>query len=267
MGTRSKFWALCALMCALLVGCGSDTDNAGTAAPSGAPTMTQSLSGTVTVFAASSLTESFTELGKQFEAAHPGVTVKFNFGASSALATQITQGAPADIFASASPTNMTTVVDAGKATNPTTFAKNTMEIVTPPNNPANIASVADLAKPGVKVALCQVQVPCGATAAKVFSNAGVTVTPKTYGADVKGVLTTVELGEVDAGVVYVTDAQAAGAKVKGIEIPKEQNASTSYPIAVLTKAPNSGAGQAFTAFILSPSGQAVLTKAGFSSPS
>ncbi|WP_131769775.1 molybdate ABC transporter substrate-binding protein [Candidatus Protofrankia californiensis] len=266
MRTRSKFWALCALLCALLVGCGSDTDNASPVAPSGAPT-TQSVTGTVTVFAASSLTESFTELGKQFETAHPGVTVKFNFGASSALATQINQGAPADVFASASPANMTTVVDAGQAANPTTFAKNTMEIVTPPNNPANIASVADLAKPGVKVALCQAQVPCGATAAKVFSNAGVTVTPKTYGADVKGVLTTVELGEVDAGVVYVTDAQAAGAKVKGIEIPKEQNASTSYPIAVLTKAPNSRAGQAFTAFILSPSGQAVLTKAGFSSPS
>ncbi len=155
-------------------------------------------------------------------------------------------------------------MDAGQASNPTTFAKNTMEIVVPPNNPANIAAVADLAKPGVKVALCQVQVPCGATAAKVFSNAGVTVTPKTYGADVKAVLTTVELGEVDAGMVYVTDAQAAGVKVKGIAIPAAQNASTSYPIAVLTKAPNPAAAQAFVAFVLSSSGQAVLAKAGFS---
>ncbi|AEH08925.1 MULTISPECIES: molybdate ABC transporter substrate-binding protein [Protofrankia] len=267
MRTRSKLWALCALLCALLVGCGSDTDNTGPMTPSGAATATPSVTGTVTVFAAASLTESFTELGKQFEAAHPGVTVKFNFAASSALATQINQGAPADVFASASTTNMTTVVDAGNAADPKTFAQNKMAIVTPPDNPANIASVADLARPGVKVALCQVQVPCGAVAAKVFSNAGVTVTPKTYGADVKGVLTTVELGEVDGGVVYVTDAQAAGAKVKGIEIPKEQNASTSYPIAVLTKAPNSSAGQAFTEFVLSSTGQEVLAKAGFASPS
>jgi molybdate transport system substrate-binding protein len=215
------------------------------------------------VFAAASLTESFTELGKQFEAAHPGVSVKFNFGASSTLATQITQGAPADVFASASPTNMTTVVDAGQVAKPTTFAKNTMVIVTPPDNPANVAAVADLAKPGVKVALCQVQVPCGAAAVKVLSNAGVTVTPKTYSPDVKAVLTTVELGEVDAGIVYVTDAQAAAAKVKAVPIPAEQNVSTSYPIAVLTKASNPAVAQAFVAFVLSGTGQAVLTKAGF----
>ncbi|WP_239340468.1 molybdate ABC transporter substrate-binding protein [Frankia sp. CiP3] len=266
MRTRSKFWALCALLTAVLVGCGSNTtgSSAASTVPSVAPATTAPVTGTVTVFAAASLTESFTEIGKQFEAAHPGTTVKFNFGASSTLATQITQAAPADVFASASPTNMATVVDAGSAANPTTFAKNTMEIVTPPNNPAHIASVADLAKPGVKVALCQAQVPCGAVAAKVLSNAGVSVTPKTYGPDVKAVLTTVELGEVDAGMVYVTDAQAAAAKVKGIPIPANQNASTAYPIAALTKASNPTAAAAFVAFVLSSSGQAVLAKAGFS---
>ncbi|WP_322753043.1 molybdate ABC transporter substrate-binding protein [Frankia sp. Cas3] len=264
MGTRSKFWALCALVCAVLVGCGSSTTSSNaTAPPSTSPAGTPALTGTVTVFAASSLTESFTELGKQFEAAHPGVSVKFNFGASSTLATQLTQGAPADVFASASATNMAAVVTAGQAANPTTFAKNSMEIVTPPNNPANIAAVADLAKPGVKVALCQAQVPCGVTAVKVFSNAGVTVTATTYGADVKAVLTTVELGEVDAGMVYVTDAQTAAAKVKGIAIPAAQNATTAYPIAALTKAPNPAGAAAFEAFVLSPSGQAVLAKAGF----
>src|SRR5215475_6235321 len=177
-----------------------------------------SSTGTITVFAAASLTESFTQIGKQFESAHPGDTVKFSFGPSSGLATQITSGAPADVFASASPTNMQDVVSAGDASNPQNFAKNTMEVAVPPNNPAKVSSVNDLAKKSVKVALCQPQVPCGVVAAEVFKNAGITVKPVTLQPDVKSVLTQVETGNVDAGMVYVTDVQAAGSKVKGVTI-------------------------------------------------
>ena len=128
---------------------------------------------------------------------------------------------------------METLVSGGDAADPTNFAKNTLEIAVPPDNPAKIATLADLAKRGVKVALCQAQVPCGAVAAKVFTNAKLTVKPVTEEADVKSVLTKVTLGEVDAGVVYMTDVQAAGDKVNGIDIPADVNASTTYPIATL----------------------------------
>ena len=190
----------------------------------------------------------------------------FSFAASSALAQQINSGAPADVFASASKTNMQQVVDAGGASNPTDFVKNVMEIATPPSNPANVTTVNDLAKSSVKVALCQPQVPCGSTAQKVFTNAGITVKPVTLEPDVKSVLGKVTLGEVDAGMVYVTDVLAAGSAVKGVEIPDNVNASTTYPIAALTKAPNPSTAQAFVAYVLSPDGQTVLKNAGFESP-
>ena len=222
--------------------------------------------GTITVFAAASLMGTFTQLGKQFEAAHPGDTVKFSFGASSTLATQITSGAPADVFASAAPANMNTVLDAGDASNPENFAKNTAEIAVPPSNPANVTSVSDLAKSSVKVAVCQPQVPCGVVGAEVFKNAGITVKPVTLQPDVKSVLTQVELGNVDAGMVYVTDVMAAGAKVKGIIIPASENASTLYPIAAISSSNELAVAQAFVAYVLSPAGQSVLTAAGFEKP-
>jgi len=218
------------------------------------------------VFAAASLKEAFTKIGTQFEAAHPGTKVVFNFGPSSGLATQINQGAPADVYASASTKTMSQVVDSGQATSPSDFASNVMEIAVPVKNPAGITALSDLARSGVKVALCQAAVPCGATAAKVFTNAKLTVTPVTQEVDVKAVLTKVTLGEVDAGVVYVTDVRAAGAKVKGIEIPADVNASTKYPIATLTKAPNKATAQAFTDYVLSAEGASVLTAAGFAKP-
>jgi molybdate transport system substrate-binding protein len=233
---------------------------------SGAHSSTPTISGTINVFAAASLTEAFKTLGMQFEAAHPGVKVVFNFAASSALAQQINQGDPADVFASASVKNMDQVVSVGGASSPMPFAKNVMEVAVPPSNPAHITSVNDLAKSGVKVALCQSQVPCGATAAKVFANAKITVKPVTDEADVKSVLTKVELGELDAGVVYVTDVRAAGSKVKGIVIPGSVDASTTYPIAALTKASNSVAAQAFVAYVLSTDGAAVLVADGFERP-
>jgi len=261
----------------IVAGCSSSsstTSSAPAAAPSStsasaaAPSASSSaaLSGSITVFAASSLKEAFTTLAQQFEAANPGVKVTFSFGASSTLATQIISGAPADVFASASPKNMDQVVTAGDASSPVNFAKNVMEIAVPPSNPAHITTVADLAKAGVKVALCQPQVPCGTVAAKVFKNAKITVTPVTLQPDVKSVLNQVELGNVDAGVVYVTDVHAAGAKVLGILIPADVNASTAYPIATVSKSANAALASAFVQYVLSDAGQAVLTADQFEKP-
>ena len=259
-----------ALAAVAVAGCSSSTSSpaSGSTSPA-APAASSSpaaQTGTITVFAAASLKETFTQLGKQFETAHPGDTVKFSFGASSTLATQITSGAPADVFASAAPKNMQTVVSAGDASNPQDFAKNTAEVAVPPSNPAKVTSVNDLAKSSVKVALCEPKVPCGVVAAEVFKNAGITVKPVTLQPDVKSVLTQVELGNVDAGVVYVTDVKAAGAKVTGVPISASDNASTTYPIATISNSKNQSIAQAFVAYVLSPQGQAVLSAAGFQEP-
>jgi molybdate transport system substrate-binding protein len=225
------------------------------------------VTGTVTVFAAASLTESFTELGTRFEAAHPGVRVVFNFGPSSGLARQIDGGAPADVFASASERDMDRIVAAGEAAAaPAAFAGNTMQIAVPASNPGGLTGLDDLARPDVKVAVCQQAVPCGAVAAEVFSNAGLRVSPVSLEADVKSVLTKVRLGEVDAGLVYVTDVLSAGNDVRGIEIDPRVNASTSYPITPLAKAPNSATAMAFTDYVLSAEGAALMTAAGFARP-
>ena len=257
-----RFAVIAAGLAAVAVaGCSSSSSSTPAASSS-----SEAATGTITVFAAASLTESFTQIGKQFQTAHPGDTVKFSFGPSSGLATQITSGAPADVFASAAPANMQDVVSAGDASIPRDFAKNTMEVAVPPNNPANVKSVKDLAKHSVKVALCQPQVPCGVVAAEVFKNAGITVKPVTLQPDVKSVLTQVETGNVDAGMVYVTDVMAAASKVKGVTIPAGDNASTLYPIATITSSKEKSIADAFVAYVLSPAVQSVLTAAGFEKP-
>jgi molybdate transport system substrate-binding protein len=261
---RRLVLAVAGLATVAVAGCSSSGSSSTSAASSSASASAST--GTITVFAAASLTGTFTQLGKQFEAAHPGDTVKFSFGPSSGLATQITSGAPADVFASAAPANMDQVVSAGDAADPQDFAKNIMEVAVPPNNPAKVTSVNDLAKKSVKVALCQPQVPCGVVAAEVFKNVGITVKPVTLQTDVKSVLTQVELGNVDAGMVYVTDAKAAGTKVKGITIPANENASTLYPIAAISSSKHKSEAQAFVAYVLSPAGQNVLAAAGFEKP-
>ncbi len=263
--------AACAALLIPLVGtavgaCGSSSASPSSSGGAASGSAAGSVTGSVTVLAAASLTEAFSTLAKQFEAAHPGSTVKLSFGASSTLAQQVNGGAPADVFASASPQNMQQVLDADSAKNAKTFAKNVMEIAVPPSNPAQVTSLADLAKTGVKVALCQPQVPCGAVAQQVFANAGLTVKPVTLETDVKATLTKVETDEVDAGVVYVTDVRAAGSKVKGIEIPAKINASTAYPIATLVKASNPTAASAFVDYVLSDTGRKVLAADGFSAP-
>jgi molybdate transport system substrate-binding protein len=255
------------VLASALVGCGAASgSDSSTSTESASGQSSASLSGEITVFAAASLTEAFEELKTQFEDANPGVTVTFSFAASSALAEQINSGAPADVFASASAGTMDQVVDAGNASDPTTFANNVMEIAVPPDNPADVTGVDDLADPSEKVALCQPQVPCGSVAEEVLRKAGVSVTPVTVEPDVKSVLSKVQLGEVDAGVVYVTDVQAAGDKVEGVEIPDDVNASTSYPIATLTVSGNTATAEAFVEFVLSPDGERLLADAGFARP-
>lgn len=258
MSSRAvRLLATLVLLTAAVAGCSS---SAGGGAKSNA------LVGEITVFAASSLTEAFTALAKQFQASHPGSKVTFRFDASSALAIQITEGNKADVFASASVKNMDAVSSAGDAEQATDFARNTMEIATPPGNPAQIASVADLAKSGVKVALCDPAVPCGATARKVFDNAKITVKPASLEPDVKSTLAKVEIKEVHAGVVYVTDVRAAGGKVTGVKIPRNLNASTTYPISALKHSSNKDLAQAWVDYVLSTAGRKALRTAGFSAP-
>jgi molybdate transport system substrate-binding protein len=261
-----RFAVIAAGLAAVAVAGCSSSSGSGSSSSSASSSPSAASTGTITVFAAASLMGTFTQLGQQFDAAHPGDTVKFSFGPSSGLATQITSGAPADVFASAAPANMDSVVKAGDAANPQDFAKNTMEVATPPKNPGKVTSVNDLAKKSVKVALCQPQVPCGVVAAEVFKNAGIKVKPVTLQPDVKSVLTQVELGSVDAGMVYVTDVKAAGDKVKGVTISDSDNASTLYPIATITDSKHKSVAQSFVAYVLSPAGQQVLTAAGFQQP-
>jgi molybdate transport system substrate-binding protein len=245
-----------------LSGCGSGNPAPATSASASSASSAAQAS-TLTVFAAASLTETFTELGKTFQAAHPGTTVKFNFGSSATLAQQIVQGAPADVFAAASPATMKTVTDASLAGTPTTFVRNKLEIAVPPDNPAKVNGLKDLADPKVKVALCAAQVPCGAAAVKALDAAGLKVTPVTLEQDVKATLTKVELGEVDAALVYKTDVLSAGGKVTGIDFPEADKAINDYPIATLSKAPAGPLAQQFVDLVASQQGKDVLTKAGF----
>ncbi|MFH8902396.1 molybdate ABC transporter substrate-binding protein [Streptomyces coeruleorubidus] len=224
-------------------------------------------SGTVTVFAAASLEESFKTLGKQFEKEHPGTKVTFNFGGSDTLAASITGGAPADVFAAASTKTMAIVTDKQDAAGtPATFVRNQLEIATLPGNPDRISSLKDLTKPGLKVVLCDESVPCGTAARRALDAGGLKLTPVSYEQDVKSALTKVELKEADAAVVYKTDVRAAGDKVDGVDFPESAEAVNDYPIALLKNAPNPKAAKAFMALVRSAEGQKVLSRAGFLKP-
>jgi len=225
------------------------------------------LHGVVTVLAAASLTEVFGGLAARFEKLHPDVTITESFGGSSALAAQVVQGAPADLLATADQATMKTVTDARLADGaPIVFATNTLTLVVPPSNRARVMTIADLAKPGVKVALCDPTVPCGSAALRLLAAEKLTVTPVTLELDVKAVLTKVEVDEVDAGLVYQTDAQAAGDKVKSLAVPGAADVVNRYPIAVLAGSTNKTAARAFERFILSTTGLGALTAAGFGAP-
>jgi molybdate transport system substrate-binding protein len=248
--------AITAVLAATSAGCGSD-DSGGSRQ-------------TLTVFAASSLTKTFTEVGREFEDEHDGVTVRFSFGGSSDLAEQIRSGAPADVFASADTTNMDKL--GNDAIDPKAFASNTLEIAVPPGNPAGITSFADLTRSGVKLVTCAPEVPCGAATRKIATSAHLTLKPVSEEQSVTDVLGKVESGEADAGVVYLTDVKSAGDAVEGITFPESSSAVNVYPISALNDDPERGGAARdvlaleFVDFVLGDRAQQVLADAGFGRP-
>lgn len=243
-----------ALLLLATAGCGGRPATAGAAARP------------VTVFAAASLTGVFDGLGRSFAAAHPGLVVRFSFGGSGALAQQVLAGAPADVLATADPGPMAQVPAADLAGAARVFATNRLEIAVPPGNPGRVRGLRDLARPGLKVALCAPQVPCGAAARALFRATALAVRPVTLESDVKAVLAKVALGEVDAGVVYRTDVRAAAGQVLGIPVPSTGLPANRYPIAPLRTGPNPSGGALFVEYVLSPAGRRALAAAGFGPP-
>ena len=225
------------------------------------------VSGEVTVFAAASLTESFTEIAKQFEKKYPDVTVRFDFDASSNLAAQIQQGAPADVFASADMANLQTTIDSGDVVAPPlVFAKNRLEIAVEKGNPKKVKSLADLAKSGLVVVLCADAVPCGKYAAEAFGKVGVDISPASREENAKAALSKVSLGEADAAVVYVTDVKAAKGGVRGVKIPDPQNVIATYPLGAVKDSKNPATAKAWAQFLESKAAQRALRKFGFLPP-
>ncbi|MGH3889671.1 MAG: molybdate ABC transporter substrate-binding protein [Pseudonocardiaceae bacterium] len=251
-----KRWVMVGLVAGLaLAGCG-----AGDTAEPGAQQRVP-----VTVLAAASLTDVFTKLEPEFETANPSADLRFSFGASSDLATQIVNGAPADVFASANEKQMKVVADAGKAAGtPEPFTTNVLTIVVPPDNPKGIRSFADLAKPDVTELVCAPQVPCGAATEQIEKATNITLSPASEEPDVRSVLAKVQAREADAGLVYVTDARSAAGNVEQINFPEAKDAVNVYPIAAINGAPQPQLAAAFVAFVLGPAGQRELTAAGFS---
>jgi molybdate transport system substrate-binding protein len=252
---------------ALVAGCSSSQTETASTATESASSSPAAITGDVTVFAAASLKSTFTELGEQFKKDNPGAGVTFSFAGSSDLVTQLTQGAPADVFASADAANMKKATDAGLVSgDPVDFATNTLTIVTPPGNPKGIASFADLAKPGTTVVVCAPQVPCGSAAKKVEDATGTVLTPVSEESAVTDVLGKISSGQADAGLVYVTDAAGAGDKVTSVQFPESRDAVNTYPIAVLKDSKNRAAAQKFVDLASAPEGQKVLAAAGFAAP-
>jgi molybdate transport system substrate-binding protein len=216
----------------------------------------------ITIFAASSLTDPFEELGRAFEEDNPSVDVKFNFLSSSDLAAQIEQGSPADVFASADVPNMERVTDAGLAQGDSeVFAHNKLEIIVPPDNPADVRGLEDLSQDDLVVSLCNEECPAGRYALEIFDNAGVNIEADSFESEVKAVVTRVSLGEADAGIAYVTDTQAAEGEVVGVAIPDDLNVEATYPIVAFQDSP--GAAQEFVELVLSEEGQSILMEYGF----
>ncbi len=250
---RSRLLALfCALT--LISGCGSAEQ------PAAQNTK-------IIVFAAASLKKTFTDIGEQFKTENPGASVEFSFAGSSDLVTQLTQGAPADVFASADTKNMDKAAQGGLlAGDPVNFASNTLTIAVAPGNPKKIASFKDLTQQGLNVVVCAPQVPCGSATQKVEQAAGVTLNPVSEESSVSDVLNKVTSGQADAGVVYVTDAIGAGDKVAAVAFPEAAGAANTYPIAALKGSKNPDLARKFVDLVTGESGQKILNAAGFAKP-
>ncbi|MGI8662156.1 MAG: molybdate ABC transporter substrate-binding protein [Acidimicrobiales bacterium] len=249
----------------VLAACGSDSKTATTASSassSGAP----KVSGSVTVFAAASLTESFSDEQTKLKSEQPGLSITYNFAGSGALVTQIQQGAPADVIATADTASMKKLTDAGLVEEPATFAKNKLEILVAPGNPKRINTLADLARTDIKFVTEDETVPAGKYTAQALSTAGVTVSPVSKETDVKSAVAKVTSGEADATVVYVTDVTAVGSKGTGVAIPDSQNAVAEYPIAIVKATTHHDVAAAFIDAIVKGSGQTALHNRGFLPP-
>jgi molybdate transport system substrate-binding protein len=241
--------------------------------PANATTSTQAstanakVTGTITVSAASSLADVFPVIGQAFQKRYPGTTVRFNFGGSSTLVNQIKGGAPVDVLATASETTMFSAVTAGLVGMPLAFAKNTMAIAMPADNPAKIRSLADLARPGTLVGVCAATVPCGVAARDLLARNKVSITPVTQELDVRSLLGKVVSGDLDAGIVYVTDVKAVGNKVKSVQIPARLNVTTTYQIATVGETRTPEVAQRFVDYMrYSVSAQGILRAYGFTKP-
>ena len=257
MITRQHTVAATAAALVVLTACGSSEDAA----------TTSTARSTLTVFAAASLKATFTQLGASFEASHPGVTVTFNFAGSSDLVTQIQQGAPADVFASADTKNMDkATADSLISGAPVPFASNTLEIAVPPGNPAKVATLKDIINPAVKLVICAPEVPCGTAAEKVEAAAGLAFTPVSEESSVTDVLNKVATGQADAGLVYVTDVKGAAGKVEGVRFAESSAAVNTYPIGALAGTKNASLAKDFIALVTGAEGQKVLADAGFAKP-
>jgi molybdate transport system substrate-binding protein len=255
LGSRVRPAAVLAAAALVLAACAGDDDSGGS---SGAPSPSE-----IKVFAAASLTAAFNELGPQYTAAE-ATKVTFNFAGSQALATQIQQGAPADVFASADIPNMDKVKDL--VGTPQNFASNQLQIVVEKGNPKGVKGLDDLADPDLKVVLAAPDVPAGKYAQQALEKASVTVKPVSQEDNVKAVVNKVALGEADAGIVYVTDVTAGGDKVEGVDIPEDLNVLATYPIATVKASRAQDKAQAFMDLVLSDQGQQVLKKYGFLPP-
>ena len=252
-----------AVVLVLTAGCGAGEPEAATRGAAGDGELT----GTLTVFAASSLTDVFSELGERLTADNPGLEVRFNFAGSSALATQILQGAPADVFASADETQMQVVLDEQLvAGDPAVVTANVLQIAVPAGNPGGVTGLEDFSREELALALCSPEVPCGSAAEAVFRTAGLEPVPDTLEEDVRAALTKVELGEVDAALVYASDVVSAGDAVEGIDVAHAEAAVNRYPVAVLEDAGNAEAAEAFLLLVQSEPAQQVLRDAGFRVP-
>jgi molybdate transport system substrate-binding protein len=254
--------AAAALVIGIVSGCGSSNNASSTSSTSGAAG-----GGKLIVFAAASLKKSFADIGEQFKTDNPGSDVEFSFAGSSDLVTQLTQGAPADVFASADTKNMDKAAQADLLSgSPVNFASNTLTIVTAPGNPKKIASFKDLTQPGLSVVVCAPQVPCGSATATVEKATGVKLNPVSEESQVTDVLGKVTSGQADAGLVYVTDAQGTGDNVTAVAFPESSEAFNTYPIAVLTQSKNQDLAKKFVDLVTGEAGQKVLNAAGFAKP-
>jgi len=263
MNAKARFAAIGAVSMLVIAGCSSQQSTS--SAPSTSSTPTASTK--IVVFAAAAQKKAFSEIGERFSTDNPGGNVEFSFASSADHAAQLTQGAYADVFASAAVNNMDTVAQAGLlAGDPTKFASNILTIAVAPGNPKKIASFADLTRPGVTVAVCAPEIPCGVSIQKIEQATGVNLTPVSQESVVTDVLSKVETGAVDAGLVYATDALGAGDKVTEVAFPESAGAPTTDTIAVLKQSKNPDLAAKFVALVTGEAGQKIFAANGFGKP-